>query len=344
MLRPMAIFFFFPSHGMYTFLGSDGLVQNRDRLELYALHKQAVSGDAPTTLATQTAAERAKYQSWKSKAGLSQPEAIRLYMQEADRQIRVYGGALASPVNGGSTPHSNGSGMSPPQQQPRGLAAIPLLCAAASESRQAYLRRLANTRLEQAWWRRQEPLTATPGSIWAFPEFVLLTIASFLETISLTADGRIPLPSGVVQSFLWPLHNCFLSLWMAYILVMTGWTAAWEMLQTILWGSRRTGLSLDAVWKDQVQWSAQSARTLTESHQPLTARLMGLVMWPFTVLVMVANSAPGGQVLWQAVAFCTLLGLTWWYWFLVLPTIAFWLLGAAILAGNCFGLIELAGA
>ena len=316
-------------------------------MELYALHKQAVSGDAPATLATQTAAERAKYQSWKSKAGLLQPEAIRLYMQEADRQVRVYGGGLTTM----NSVHSNGGGSSAgpssmdngeaPQQQPRGLAAIPLLCAAASESRQAYLRRLANTRLEQAWWRRQEPLTATPGSLWAFPEAVLLAVASFLEYVSLTADGRIPLPSGVVQSFLWPLHNCFLALWMAYILVTTAWTAALEMLQTVIWGSRRTGLALEVVWKDQVHWSAQSAKTLTESHQPLTARLMGLVLWPFTVLVVVASMP--GQVLWQAVAFCFLLGTTWWYWFLVLPCAAFWLLGAAVMAGNCFGLIELAG-
>lgn len=319
---------------------------------MYALHKQAVSGDAPATLATQTAAERAKYQSWKAKGGLSQTEAIRLYMQEADRQVRVYGGGLTTMhslhSNGGSSNSSgspfaeNGNGTSgQPSQQPRGLAAIPLLCAAASESRQAYLRRLANTRLEQAWWRRQEPLTATPGSLWAFAESILLGLAAFLEYVSLTADGVIPLPSGVVQSFLWPLHNCFLSLWMAYILVVTAWTAAFEMLQTVLWGSRRTGLALEVVWKDQVHWSAQSAKTLTESHQPLTARLMGLMLWPYTVLVVVA--AMPGQVLWQAVAFCALLGVTWWYWFLVLPCIAFWLLGAAILAGNCFGLIELAG-
>eukprot|EP00977_Amphora_coffeiformis_P027709 scaffold34635_cov208-Amphora_coffeaeformis.AAC.2 len=176
---------------------------NRDRLELYALHKQAVSGDAPATLATQTAAERAKYQSWKSKAGLLQTEAIRLYMQEADRQIRVYGGGLTTfdssdQANGGNgIPPVNDE--VPPPQQPRGLAAIPLLCAAASESRPAYLRRLANTRLEQAWWRRQEPLTAAPGTLWSFPEFVLLAVASFLEYMSLTADGTVPLPSGVVQ-------------------------------------------------------------------------------------------------------------------------------------------------
>lgn len=301
-------------------------------------------------MATQTAAERAKYQSWKSKAGLSQTEAIQLYLQEADRQTRVYGGGLVTTnmMNGSfdggtnaSAAGGNGAGGDALPQQPRGLAAIPLLCAAASESRQAYLRRLANTRLEQAWWRRQEALTATPGSLWAFPESTILYLASFLEYVSLTCDGYLPLPSEVVQSFLWPLHNCFLSLWMTYILVITAWTAAGEMLQTVIWGSRRTGLSLESVWKDQVKWTAQSARILTESHQPLTVRLMGLILWPYCLLVMFASSP--GQILWQAVAFCLLLGVSWWYWFLVLPTLSLWLLGAALLAGNCFGLIELAG-
>ena len=318
------------------------LSQNRDRLELYALHKQAVSGDAPATLATQTAAERAKYQSWKAKAGLSSTEAIRLYMQEADRQIRVYGGALSAlPANSSNPSLSEAAPPVPPAPQPRGLAAIPLLCAAASESRPAYLRRLANTRMEQAWWRRQEPLTATPGSLWAVPEAIFLGIASFLEFISLTADGKIPLPLGVVQSFLWPLHNCFLSAWMAYILSNAAWTAAWQMIQTVLWGSRRTGLALDAVWKDQVQWSAQSARTLTEPHQPLTARLIGLLLYPLSLVVMLAGTLPSS--LWQAVAYTALLFATWWYWCLVLPTAMAWLLGAAVLAGNCFALIELAG-
>lgn len=308
------------------------------------MHKQAVSGDAPLSLATQTAAERAKFQSWKSKAGLSQTEAIRVYLQEADRQIRVYGGGLATTrasANADAQEPASAPAEEPTAQQPRGLAAIPLLCAAASESRQAYLRRLVNTRLDQAWWRRQEPLTATPGSLWAFPESLLLSLASLLETISLTADGRVPLPSGVVQSFLWPLHNCFLALWMGYILVMTAWTAVWEMTQTIVWGSRRTGLSLEGVWKDQVVWSAQAARTLTESHQPLTARLVGLALWPFSLLVILAG-APG-QILWQAAVFNLLLGITFWYWFISLPILAFWMLGAAVLAGNCFGLIELAG-
>eukprot|EP00339_Tiarina_fusa_P003385 CAMPEP_0117067906 /NCGR_PEP_ID=MMETSP0472-20121206/47551_1 /TAXON_ID=693140 ORGANISM="Tiarina fusus, Strain LIS" /NCGR_SAMPLE_ID=MMETSP0472 /ASSEMBLY_ACC=CAM_ASM_000603 /LENGTH=105 /DNA_ID=CAMNT_0004789673 /DNA_START=23 /DNA_END=336 /DNA_ORIENTATION=- len=67
---------------------------NRDRLELYAWHKQAVSGDAPATFSTAaSAAERAKYQSWRSKSGTNQADAMRAYLQESDRQLRVYGTA-----------------------------------------------------------------------------------------------------------------------------------------------------------------------------------------------------------------------------------------------------------
>ena len=41
--------------------------QNRDKLELYALHKQSISGDALDSLSTQSAAERAKYQACRNK-------------------------------------------------------------------------------------------------------------------------------------------------------------------------------------------------------------------------------------------------------------------------------------
>ena len=66
--------------------------QNRDRLELYVLHKQSVQDDAPSSLPPNVSAtDRAKYQAWRSNSGILLPEAMRLYCQEADRQIRVYG-------------------------------------------------------------------------------------------------------------------------------------------------------------------------------------------------------------------------------------------------------------
>jgi acyl-CoA-binding protein len=363
--------------------------QNRDRLELYALHKQAVSGDAPSSLATQTAAERAKYTSWRTKSGLSQQEAMRLYLAESERQVRVYGGSGTTPQQavvattggggGATTPGSqqqtplntpaqqlqDGGGASQAAQQaarqPRGLAAIPLLCAAASESRQAYLRRMANTRLEQAWWSRQEPLTAVPGSIWALPEALLIGTAALVERISLSLadinqnisnnnnnnNGNIVggiLPAQVLQSFLWPVHNLLLALWMEYILVSTAWNAAVELMQTIVWGSRRTGLSLECIWKDQVSWSAQTVSTLTEGHQPVTARLIGLQVWPFGFLVGLSQAgSPYVSILWQSLLYTSLLCMTWWYWLCVVPWMGGCLLAGAVISGCCFALIEMAG-
>ena len=190
--------------------------QNRDRLELYALHRQAVSGDAPsinvntgnngtTGSTTMNATDRAKYNAWKSKLGMSTSSAMQQYIQEADRQVRVYGTAPSSTAaskhlqdsipNGSATGSSAGTQPPAPHSHPpaptsRGLAAIPLLCAAASEQRVSYLRRIQTTPYHNAWWKRQEPLLAPPGTIFALPEHVLLIIATGVETISLFVTYR----------------------------------------------------------------------------------------------------------------------------------------------------------
>ena len=108
------------------------------------MHKQAVSGDAPSTFSSSaSAADKAKYQAWKTKVGMTQPESMRLYLSEAERQIRVYGNL--TPQTPQATPNENSSngnsfmngsnGNGTTMETPRGLAAIPLLCAAAAESR-----------------------------------------------------------------------------------------------------------------------------------------------------------------------------------------------------------------
>jgi hypothetical protein len=309
-------------------------------LELYALHKQSISGDAPASLTTSTGPERAKYQVWRSKSGLSKAEAMRLYVQESDRQVRVYG---LTPQTPQTTPAAleDVPRATPTAAQPRGLAAIPLLCAAASESRQAFLRRLSNTPPDQSWWSRQEPLCATPGSLWALPETALIGVASVQEWISLNAEGFLPVPAPVVQSFLWPLHNVLLALWMGVILVYTAWTAALELAQTVLWGRLRTGFSLPTIWKDEIQWSATAVHTLTEGHQPVSARLVGVALLPYTIVVGV-TSFPA-SVLLASVLYTLSLIVTGWYSFLLLPWLGLCLVGIAVLAGNCFALIELAG-
>lgn len=182
-------------------------------MELYALHRQAVSGDAPTISVSNNqqwnATDRAKYNAWKSKTGLSSTMAMQQYIQEADRQVRVYGtSTVASTTTGPSKniiqSNNNGAGgahnsadtsqngrgypsQAPPPPPPtsRGLAAIPLLCAAASEQRTSYLRRIQTTSYHNAWWKRQEPLLAPPFTVGAIPEHILLYFATCVESISL---------------------------------------------------------------------------------------------------------------------------------------------------------------
>ncbi len=329
---------------------SSRLKQNRDRLELYALHKQAVQGDAPHSLAglenSTPASDQAKYQAWRSKSGMSPQEAMRLYCQEADRQLRVYGNtaALATAVQDAATTAQT-SGTSNNNNIPpiRGLAAIPLLCAAAAETRTAYLHRLGAPQV-RPWWRRQEVLTAPPGSLWAWPEQVLLMAATLNETISLQSSILAFLPQQVVQSLLWPWHNSFLVLWMGYILVSMAFTAAWQCLTTLLLGSRSTGYTLPNLWNDVVLFLSQTAFSLTESHQPLSARLVGLLVLPLPSIISILHymCGPSGHVMATGL-YCAVLAATWWYWVLVLPFLSLGWMVTAFFVGECFALIELAG-
>jgi len=310
-------------------------------------------GDSPNSIPNSASQpEKAKFQAWKAKKGTPQQEAMRLYIQECDRQLRMYGTSSSqTPQN---TPvltqdANNGNDSSTTTAAPRGIAAIPLLCAAASESRPAYLRRLANTLIENAWWSRQEPLCASPGTLKALPETLIIGIASLVERLSLTLfRGDTPIPQKVVQSFLWPLHNCLLSTWMGLILTYTILGAAAEFVQTLFWGARRTGFSLEYVWNEKCQLSADSILTMCEGHQPLSARLVGLALLPYTAVVAFISalqSAMGGNQLVGAGLYVFVMFVaTWWYWFLVLPWCGAFFLGAAFFSGNCFALIEMAGA
>lgn len=325
---------------------------NRDRLELYAWHKQAVVGDAPNAIANSASQpEKAKFQAWKAKKGTAQQEGMRLYIQECDRQVRMYGTSSQTPQN---TPalteeeQNNGNGNGNGGAAPRGIAAIPLLCAAASESRPAYLRRLSNTLIENAWWSRQEPLCACPGTLWSVPEATVIGVASLVERLSLTLfRGDTPISQKVVQSFLWPMHNSLLSTWMGLILTYTILGAAIEFVQSIFWGARRTGLSLEFIWNEKIQLSADSILTMCEAHQPLSARLVGLALLPYTAVVALISalqSTTGGNLLVGAGLYVFIMFVcTWWYWFLVLPWFAVIFLGGAFMSGNCFALIEMAG-
>ena len=73
---------------------------NRDRLELYALHKQSVSGDAPATdddvSSSSSVADKAKLAAWRTKRGMTQADAMQRYVEECE--CRVVCGAYNVPT------------------------------------------------------------------------------------------------------------------------------------------------------------------------------------------------------------------------------------------------------
>jgi len=329
----------------------ENIPSNRDRLELYALHKQAIGGDAPNTFSSNASlAEKSRYQAWKNKRGLSPEQAMASYCAECDRQVRVYGGSnvASTPQTPVTTPEEtvdcrNGGSN---DKAPRGISAIPLLCAAAAESRVAYLRRLSRSDMTNAWWSRQEALCGTPGTIATLPETLLLGFASLIEYISMSSKEFIPLPDTVVQSFLWPLHNISLGLWILVILIYTAIGGALHMTTTILWGSRRTGLSLSKIWDDEITPTYQTIKSLSQSHHPIGIRLISLLVWPYTLLaegLCLGMAEPLGGTLVNALVYTGAMLLTWWYWILTVPSFAFFTTTGAFWSGFCFAAIELAG-
>lgn len=333
---------------------------NRDRLELYAYHKIAVSGNAPSSIpSSASSAEIAKYKAWLSKSGKSQEGAMLAYLQEADRQIRVYGSASApvrhddrsslttSNDNSARTPqstpaNSSNNALPPSVATPRGLAAIPLLAAAVAESRKAYLRRLSQTTLETAWWKRQESLCAPPGSIVAFPETILLHVARFIEFITLTPAVDVGSGRNILASFCWPIQKCLLSLWMVTILYITTIRSSLNVCGIVVWGSRRTGLSLNREYSEIIALVAHSIKVMCEPNQPLTCRLTGVVLLPFATLITVINRNISNITLASCSMIC-ITAVTWWYWCLTVPFLLSCLLWTAFSVGFCFALIELAG-
>jgi hypothetical protein len=135
---------------------------------------------------------------------------------------------------------------------------------------------------------------------------------------------------------------------MGLILVSTITGAALEFLQTVFWGSRRTGLSLQFIWNEKIQLAADSILTMCEAHQPLSARLVGLALLPYTAIVALIGAvqqAVGGNLMVAAALYVLVMFvITWWYWFLVVPWFGAIFLGGALISGNCFALIEMAGA
>ena len=339
--------------------------------------RQAVSGDAPQRDPPNlSVSERTNLREWRKKRGLTQAEAKAAYISECDRQIRTYGTApQTAAANGGggggsgSTANARGSGGRSGTQNPtntpatpagsspgggslltpRGIAAIPLLCAAAAESRISYLSRLKSTgRPENGWWRKQEPLCADPGSPLATPESAVLASASKVEELSLLISsewsGSVPLPPSVVQSFLWPLHNVLLAIWVLLIFICTHIGSGILLCKTTLLGARATGAPLGRIFSEDIGPASLAAQSLCEPHQAVAVRLTGLCLMPYVAQCNACRTVAdrAGPVA-GGMAYVFLSVMTWWFWLCMLPWFAFSEICTAVMLGWCFALIQLAG-
>lgn len=318
---------------------------NRDKLELFALHKQSVSGDAPLKdplihsssphSVHASPIERAKLNSWQTKRGLSQTQAMTAYIVEADRQLLVHGTALVSSSSPTTTPRNTPNETHAKDEcsqqsnsvllTPRGLAAVPLLCAAASENRRSYLQRLGSTATScegafaKGWWKRQEPLCGDPGTLLALPETILIAIATALESFSLSLNdiATIPIPatttesssstvsktvsnaavtiithfpSTIPQSLLWPLHNTLLVVWMLIIFLSTLTGSTIIATKTMMMLNEKTiGTVLVDIFLQEIKPSMIATEELRGNHQAMGVRLLGLALYPLGIVCKVAD-------------------------------------------------------
>ena len=317
--------------------------------------------------------------------GFTQQDAMEAYVAECDRQVQFYGtrddgssysAGAATPqrqqaaTSSQSTPmyHSSTPQNTPAAQNdasdnnnnnnddgvllcPRGLAAIPLLCAAASESRSAYLARLQVTHPSNGWWAKQEPLCLEVNNPLSIPERLIIGIACQIERVSLVVSEYMGhgqavslLSPRVLQAFLWPVHNVFLSIWILWILICTYLGSIVNMSQTLLFGAKRTNTPLGRLFLEEILPSARAVESLCEQHQTISVRMSGLALMPMMILCDVANGVVGRLgILVGSVVFVGMGVSGWWYWLCVLPWLAVCAVCLAAMCGWCFALIELSG-
>jgi len=253
--------------------------------------------------------------------------------------------------NGSSSPSNNNNNDQGVLLCPRGLAAIPLLCAAAAESRSAYLARLQVTAPTNGWWAKQEVLCLEPTNPLSIPEKLTIGTATQIERLSLVVsdylgDGKAVsiLSPRVLQAFLWPVHNIFLCVWICLILTTTYLGSMVMMVQTLLFGAKRTNAPLGRLFMEEVAPCARAVESLCEQHQVIGIRLTGLLLMPLMMICDFTSSLVNRVgILIGSMVFVGLTFSGWWYWLVVLPWLACCGLMLSIMAGNCFALIELAG-
>ncbi|GMH83005.1 hypothetical protein TrVE_jg12916 [Triparma verrucosa] len=334
---------------------------NRDRLELYALHKQAAAGDCNTDKpVNKGVAEKAKWSAWRSKSGLSQAESMSRYIAECDRQVRVYGskaGPSTTTVENTSdqpaptTPSSRDNPNSPATSHSllRGIDSVPLLASAASEPQANYMQRLAIMNTNQSWWSRQNPLCgpASPSSptLSSKLENLLIGVGTFLEARALSNKPLGPLPPSAVHAFVFPLHVLLLTYWIILIYLLTLPTTLYLVVKTSLLGSNSTSCTLSQLIETSITPTSTVASSLMNDRKNcLPTRVIGLALTPLVIITDLTTSLYtnfGDFIASGMYVFGVI--ITWWYWVFVLPWVAGVMGWVGVIYGGCLSLIEVAG-
>jgi len=174
----------------------------------------------------------------------------------------------------------------------------------------------------QQWWAKQEPLCLEVNNPLSIPEKLVISLASQLEHISLIVSNYMGeghavsiLSPRVLQAFLWPVHNVFLCTWITLILTTTYLGSLVMMIQTLLFGAKRTNAPLGRLFMEEVSPWARAVESLCEQHQVIGVRVSGLILMPLMMLCDFAVSVVGraGILVGSLVFVC--MGLcSWWYW------------------------------
>jgi len=330
---------------------------NRDRLELYALHKQAAAGDCEVDKPTNKgAAEKAKWQAWKTKAGLSQAEAMSRYITECDRQIRVYGSKSGPSTSTMETSTPDVTATSPPAENPntppttllKGIDSVPLLATAASEPQTSYMQRLAIMNANQSWWRGQSPLCSNSTAEPSFSskiESVIISIGAFFERQALAGHSIGPITPTSIHAAVYPIHVLLLTYWIVIVYLLTIPTTFYLVVKTMLLGSNSTGVTLSQLIEYTITpTSTTASMIMNDTKHSLPPRAVGLALTPLCIItdVTISTYAVAGDIP-GALMYCFGVLITWWYWVFVLPWLSIAMGWVGVAYSGCCAIVETAG-
>ena len=334
-----------------------------------------MSGDAPdtmpykpnTTSSNKSMADKAKFNAWKSKRGMTQEHAMMRYSEECERQLRLYGNSSSDSNTSEEAKNKMNSKVKTSKKErnsiPRGIAAVPLLCAAAAETLEAYKARVLSSSIQPSrrsgWWRHQEPLCADPGTLLAFPEHaVIYTAQTFVEQWVIPSSTVPTATEKVLIAASYPIHNILIASWVVFIYICTLMGSAAVIAKTLVLGKKRVQSgSIPDILEDTIEPLASSTLALNSTRQALSIRLIGfLVGTPMRLICRMSSSIASAfmvddsksginshMVVVAALFHTWACVFTWFYWLCVVPWAAvLGILWIGIGLGVCYGIIELA--